>query len=143
MGFWESNTEPSGVAEIKRLFDGQRLLGFMKLGEDEEERRNADNAIAIYFGESRKPKCAVLYTPNQNYSMYDKWNFELVEPLPRDERYKAIGEIMHVIINDSAKDTWTDEVNTIQFVIKTRTKELRFGHHWNDCHYPNSLWEES
>lgn len=144
--FWDDSDEDDEAedyASIKAAFDGQMLLGFMPLDIDKEWEPDCDAAIALYIGKADAPSCVVLWTPNQEYSRFDKWEVKVLKtPFPRDERYKSIGERMELVVNKKSSKTWyKDDTPTVQFTLKTPTKELRFGHHWNDCHYPNSIWE--
>ena len=52
-------------------------------------------------------------------------------------RRKNHGETGRAVIMQAS----SGRVNT-QFIIKTKSKYIAFGHKWNDCHYPNSLWKE-
>ena len=124
------------------LIEGKNLLGFMPLEREEYPVGEWDNAIALYFGTANNPETYVLRTENQDYSCYDKWLLEKVEYIERTDRYKAIGEVILKVENktEEVKD-WTLEEDQYWLFIKTKTKELRFGHHWYDCHYPKSIWE--
>lgn len=121
---------------------GKKLLGFMQLKDTKEYPFGEwDNALALYTDKG----CFVLRSDNQDYSCYDTWLLEQVDiEIPKDIRYKTISEkIISVKDSQEAVKDWTNEhLDQYWLEIKTKTKILRFGHHWNDCHYPNSIWEE-
>lgn len=126
---------------------GKNLLGFMPLQEQKEyPHGDWDNALVLYLGSADSPECYVLRTENQDYSMYDSWTLEKLDKcLLRDERYKAIGEriaeVKCISEDEDIQEQWSDEKDLYWLFIKTKTKELRMGHHWYDCHYPKSIWE--
>jgi hypothetical protein len=132
---------------IQQALVGKRLLGFMDLGDWRKNRSIAvdgDNAIALFIGHWNTPEMYVLHSENQDYSMYDVWVLEKADGMiERDDRYKAIGETIISIEDKSANfyHTWSKEIDQYWLEMRTNTKILRFGHHWNDCHYPNSIWE--
>ena len=129
--------------EFKELI-GKRLLGFMPLEKSEYPKGDWDNAIALYIGEATNPECFVLRTENKDYSMYDHWLLEKSEHIKRTDKYKAIGEKI-LAFDDNSKaieKEWTDEKDQYWLFLKTKSKILRMGHHWYDCHYPKSLWDE-
>lgn len=126
--------------EIKKL-EGMNLLGLMELKLNEVSCGDYDNAIALFVGKASKPECYVLYAQNADYSCYDDWQLKKLDHLiSRDDRYKAIGEKIKSVL-ELKIDDWTREVDQYQVEIKTKTKVLRIGHHWFDCHYPNSIWD--
>ena len=123
---------------------GRTLLGFMELESEQYPIGNWDNAIALYLGKPNNFQCIVIRTENKDYSMYDEWQIDVLKtPIERTMKYKAIGEkILEVKnIKERIEVTWTDEKDQYWLFIKTKTKVLKLGHHWNDCHYPNSIWE--
>lgn len=123
------------------LLVGKRLLGYMPLDKEQYKVGEWDNAIALYIGKSASPKCYVLRSQNQDYSMYDHWILEESTYIDRNSNYKAIGEEI-ISVTDTSKEVkeWTEEKDQFWLSIRTKTKELRMGHHWNDCHYPHSIW---
>lgn len=130
---------------------GKYLYGIMPL---DTEKTECDNRVAFYIKEI-EPKILILEAPNQDYSMFDKWQTNIHNYITRGEKYKAIGEKILDVINmigetdeygrpkdKEISERWTNERPFTQFIIKTKSKYIAFGHKWNDCHYPNSLWKE-
>ncbi len=100
------------------------------------------HAVAFYFKDSPD---VILVTPHQAYSCFDTWVALTTPPAPiRDDRYKAIGEeILAVEEVNAPEGKWSvDGVPFTQFIVRTASKVMAFGHQWNDCHYPSSLWNE-
>lgn len=137
-------------AEMFKILVGKHLLGYMPLDEKEAPFGDADNAIALFFGSTyfpEKNECFIAQSVNQDYCMYDVWELNRIRPpIARDDRYKAIGEdIIAVDIeiqdDESDKSPWYLDKDNFWLFIRTKTKVIRLGHHWNDCHYPNSIWE--
>ena len=128
---------------IKDRLVGKYLLGFMPLRKTDYPYGDWDNAVALYVGLPDKPVCYVLRSQNQDYSCYDSWTIEKSEViLERDDRYKTIGAIIDdVISHEITHDAWCGGDGCFQFSLITKVKTLRFGHHWIDCHYPESIWD--
>lgn len=130
--------------KIKSRLEGRKLRGFKQLS-NKELPYDSDRGIALWLDREDIP--VILYTPNQDYSRYDYWEIYDGEPIPLDlgDSYKSIGEKIITVENvglDLNTDAWYDDsIDYIQFTIRTSTKIMRFGHHWNDCHYPISIWE--
>ena len=138
---------------------GKRLFGFMPItreskaidiyGQKYEPAKQIagkwDNALIFYLGDKNNPETYVLRTENQDYSCYDHWVIGKINPPQRDDKYKAIGEKILSVTDISEKpeirDRWSKEENLYWLEVKTKTKVIRLGHHWNDCHYPNGIWD--
>jgi hypothetical protein len=74
--------------------------------------------------------------------MFDYWKIQIVPEIERDHRYKAIGEKIESVVDNEVDDKlWHSGEDAYQFEIRTKTKGLKFGHQWVDCHYPNSIWD--
>lgn len=131
------------VELIKDRLLGKNLLGVMSLNKEEYNIGDWDNAVALYVGTPDKHDCYILRSENQDYSCYDEWIIEKSNSvIERDSRYKTIGaKILDVIEHPYDSEKWQSGDDYIQFTIKTKTKELTFGHVWVDCHYPNSIWD--
>ena len=116
---------------------GENLLGYMELN-IEEWPGDWDNAIALFLGEASRPRMIVLHTRNENYSWFSTWYItEAEEPLPRDDRYKSIGETINSVElkhDNESVESWTA-------LIKTNTKTIRLGVDWTDSYYPGSIWD--
>lgn len=127
---------------IKLALEGKRLIGFQNLSFGEYSG-SADNGILLLLGKMPNPDYVVLESENQDYSMFDKWVIRTSSPtFVLDDRYKSIGEVIdEVEIKEISYDNWHDGTNQFQLIIKTKTKNIRLGHRWNDCHYPNSIWD--
>ena len=133
----------SGFESNNIELKGKMLLGFMPLEKAQYLRGDWDNALALYIGNKENPECIVLRTQNCDYSCHDTWLLEKTEHITRNSAYKAIGEKI-LEVRDSAGEinTWSKEEDQYWLEIRTKSKILRFGHHWYDCHYPAGIWTE-
>jgi len=139
---------------------GYRLVGYMSLLHNKN-----DNRLLFIIKKNNNKKILVANCLNQDYSWYDNWKLVEVDSLPEElnSTYKSIGSKiidvsfegieeedgrisadMNKWINAVGKGGWGPAEGKEYFfiTITTKTKIIKLGTVYCDCHYPETIWNE-
>jgi len=92
----------------------------------------------------------LIWSENQNWSWYDNWHIEKVNlnDYTMNDTYKSIGEkiqkieILGIENKDGSVESKQNNDDLEYLIkIKTKTKIIRLGIDWNDCYYPQAIWD--